>query len=431
MKTLAWESVLAIEGHPTVDRRFLIPDTLANRELPLSLMVMTVTDEGHDGAELGGRIDTISKTSVDDALARGLLSEEQAEGITEGAIVVVGTGVFDDSDVGRESARLVDEKMLRGVSVDLGIREVKLLDANTFEEVNPEDLDIEELLMGDFLTGLEADIVGATVVPFPAFAEATIRMQESGQAVVASAFVPQMKRDMSFLVLTAAGGPLKPPRSCFQDPGLPQLTALTITDDGFVFGHLADWDGCHTGFSSMCVPPFASNSNYAYFNVGQIETAEGDLVNVGKIMFSMEGGKHAPLDPGLSVADVAKHYDDSTKVGAYVRAGSDRFGTWLAGVLRPDLSEAEVQHLRLHPPSGDWRPIPGKGTELVAAFCVPIPGFPIARAMAASGDMAFITAPLEVEPMGIREFKRRKRSVQKRAYALLGPRPDDDGPAAA
>ena len=57
-------------------------------------------------------------------------------------------------------------------------------------------------------------------------------------------------------------------------------------------------------------------------------------------------------------------------------------GAWLAGALRPGLNDIEVQHLRTHPPSGDWRPVKGGPSELVAAFSVPIPGFPIARGRA-------------------------------------------------
>lgn len=207
---------------------------------------------------------------------------------------------------------------------------------------------------------------------------------------------------MRFATLVAASGPLKPPREWFEDPRLTELTALRITKEGRVYGHLCDWNGCHTGFTGVCVPPFRSASNYAYFNVGELETAEGELVPCGKLMFSMDGGKHADVDPSLTYLDVQRHYDDATKVGAFVRAGSDRFGTWLAGVLRPGLTDIEIQHLRAHPPSGDWRPVRG-ATDLVAAFAVPIPGFPISRgqalvASAAGGDVtAIITAPLELE----------------------------------
>jgi len=224
--------------------------------------------------------------------------------------------------------------------------------------------------------------------------------------------------------------PLKPDPSWFADPKLKKLTPLTITPEGRVFGHLADWDGCHTGFSNVCVPPFRSETAYAYFNTGEIECEDGSLVAVGKLMFSMEGGKHA--DTWLNAQDASQHYDDSTKVGAFVRAGTDRYGTWLAGALRPGLTDEEVQHLRSHPPSGDWRPIPGKGTELVAAFCVAVGGFPIPRAMVASGEygeLTIISAPLDLE-LGPHAVRRRFEVLKKKRKSMR-PYSDDQEAALA
>lgn len=239
-----------------------------------------------------------------------------------------------------------------------------------------------------------------------------------GVSIVSRSPMRVMRQDS----LVAAAAPLKPPRGWFDDPELHELTPVTITREGRIYGHLADWSGCHTGFSRICVPPFRSPSQYAYFNTGEIETAEGDLVPCGKLMFSMTGGKHASVSPGMSLQDVIGHYDNATRVGGFVRAGSDRLGTWLAGALRPNLTEEEIQHLRSHPPSGDWRPIPGKGTELIAAFSVPVPGFPIPRALVASAadGLTLISGPLSVPPMSRLEIVERRRSLRERAAAALG-----------
>jgi hypothetical protein len=282
---------------------------------------------------------------------------------------------------------------------------------------------------GNFLTGIKGTIMGATLVPFPAFAETRVSVvTASAGKIIDEDAVDQKKR---FSALVASAGPLKPPYDWFKDPYLTELTPLTITKEGRVFGHLADWDGCHTGFQGVCVPPFRSMSEYAYFNVGEIETEEGELVPCGKLMFSMDGGKHASVDEYLGVEEVQNHYDDSTKVGAFVRAGADRYGTWLAGALRSGLNDIEIQHLRTHPPSGDWRPIKGGPSDLVAAFSVPIPGFPIARGRAlvasAGGEItAIISAPLELEDeaMGARARMRRKAMLNLRLREALGARPN-------
>jgi hypothetical protein len=78
-------------------------------------------------------------------------------------------------------------------------------------------------------------------------------------------------------------------------------------------------------------------------------------------------------------------------------------------------------YLRANPPSGDWRPIPGKGSELIAAFSVPVPAFPISRALVASAgadELTIITAPLVVEAPGPKEIRRRMEVLRSRREAL-------------
>lgn len=395
-----WEGVLGIEGRPTDDARYLMPGEISERELPLSLMIQTVTAEGHAGAELGGRIDEIWRVEMED-----------------GSIEIWGRGPFDSSEIGQEGARLVEEEFLTGVSLDLAISEAIALDPETFEPLEDEEMGLLDFLTMDFVTGIKGKIMGATLVPFPAFSDAKVGV------ITASAMKVVRPR-----ALVASAAPVKPPKEWFEDPHLTELTPLTITKEGRVYGHLADWDGCHIGFEGICVPPFRSASNYAHFNTGEIETAGGDLVPCGKIMFCREGNGHAPLEMNLDEA--SRYYDDATKVGAFVRAGSDRYGTWLAGVLRSDLDDLEIQHLRTHPPSGDWRPtMGGRGpSELIAAFAVPIGGFTIPRrALVASADgeiTAIITAPLEVgENVGARRRMRKKIMLANRVQEALGYRP--------
>lgn len=407
-----WEGPLALIGKPTDDGRYLMEAD--HRELPLSLMAQVETADGHMGAKLAARIDEIWNVNGKDG-------ETGDPNVTE----IWGRGPFDSSEFGQEVARLVDEKFLTGVSIDFAVSESMLLDPKTFEPIDTEQMDIADLLDGDYLTGLKGTIMGATLVPFPAFADTRVSVVTASAGHVLDLEAVDLKE--RFRALVAAGGPLKPPYDWFKDPYLSELTPLTITKEGRVYGHLADWDGCHTGFQGVCVPPFRSMSDYAFFNVGEIETAEGELVPCGKLMFCMEGNGHAPIDEYLGYEEIQRYYDDATKVGAFVRAGSDRYGTWLAGALRPGLTDEEIQHLRTHPPSGDWRPIKGGPSDLVAAFSVPIPGFPIARGRAlvasAGGSItAIISAPLELEDeaMGARARMRKKAMLGFRLREALG-----------
>lgn len=423
-----WSGVLATVGSPTGDKRYLIPGEISHRDLPIPLQVQIVSDEGHGGAHTAGRIDQIDFIPLSEFEQA---DEYSLDDVAEDAIIVFATGMLDGSPAAVEAERLIANGA--GISIDLPADREAIIDADTFEEVALEDADPLAAAKGKYLHGVAGKIAAATIVNIPAFEEAEIGLEEDS-VLVASAHgmaVGSFESDGNRMVpdvwidtLVAMAAPLKPDPSWFADPKLKKLTPLTITPEGRVYGHLADWDGCHTGFSNVCVPPFRSETAYAYFNTGEIECEDGSLVAVGKLMFSMEGGKHA--DTWLNAQEASQHYDDSTKVGAFVRAGTDRYGTWLAGALRPGLTDEEVQHLRSHPPSGDWRPIPGKGTELVAAFCVAVGGFPIPRAMVASGaqgELTIISAPLDLElgPHAVRRrfevLKRKRKSM--RPYTVM------------
>ena len=404
-----WSGILGVEMSPTADGRLLETD-IGHRELPVPFRVQLQSAEGHDGAFNCGRIEQISNIPLADFKKRPDAQEFDLTDVRDGATIIYGQGTLDSSPYAEEAKRILENGS--GVSLD-GLKESgSLYDSKDLSQIDLESMDFGEALMGvmsgEYLRGIDGDIAGVTVVDMPAFKEAKV-MVADGEIHF-------------FRPLTAAAAPVKPPRAWFEDPGLSELTPLRITKEGRIYGHLADWDGCHTGFGDVCVPPFRSFSDYAYFNVGEIETAEGDLVPCGKLMFCRDGNGHAPLDPRMSAHEVSKYYDDATKVGGFVRAGADRYGTWLAGALRPGLKESEIQHLRTHPPSGDWRPIPGKGSELVAAFSVPIPGFPIPRSLVASGNegqLMVITGPLVLKEMGAREFQRRKAMLSARLKAVL------------
>jgi hypothetical protein len=173
---------------------------------------------------------------------------------------------------------------------------------------------------------------------------------------------------------------LAPPLEWFTDPGFDAATPLTITSDGRVLGHLAAWETCHVGITGECVKPPKSNTGYAHFRTGEVETREGELVAVGQI--TMDTG-HAGKDAGPR--DTISHYDNTGTGVADVAAGEDQYGIWVAGAMRPGVSEQQMYALKATGAlSGDWRRI-GGNLELVAALAVNVPGFPIPRvAMAAS-----------------------------------------------
>lgn len=181
--------------------------------------------------------------------------------------------------------------------------------------------------------------------------------------------------------ILASAIPVNPPVEWFLDPQFSELTPITITDDGRVFGHLCGKDTCHIGFGSCKTSP--RNCDYdEYFHLGAIKCAEGDTVYVGHMTF---GGGHAPLEHNAQTA--AAFYDSTSRVSADIRCGEDEFGTWVAGALRPGLADEDIREISSAPLSGDWRPIKGK-LQLIAAHAVNVPGFPVprARVLVASGN---------------------------------------------
>lgn len=185
--------------------------------------------------------------------------------------------------------------------------------------------------------------------------------------------------------LLAGGGPLRPPREWFEHPNLTKPTPITVTADGRIYGHIASFETSHIGIPGARKPP-RSRHDYAFFKTGVLETAEGDEVAVGQLTLA---GGHAPLNADAGAA--ARHYDDTSSAVADVTVGEDIHGIWISGGVRPGVEDTAIRALRASAPSGDWRPI-NNNLELVAICQVNVPGFPVARAMVAGGEMISLVA---------------------------------------
>lgn len=176
----------------------------------------------------------------------------------------------------------------------------------------------------------------------------------------------------------------------FTMPEPDELTALTVTDDGRVYGHLAQAESCHIGFADVCVSPPTSATGYAYFHQGEISTTDGPLP-VGKLTL---GTGHAGMRQAARAA--AEHYDNTGTAVAVVRCTDGLWGPWLSGRILPGIDDDRIDELRRSGVSGDWRSIQrgSNNLELVAVLAVNVPGFPVprTRALAASGMRSLIAA---------------------------------------
>jgi hypothetical protein len=362
----------------------------------LPLMFQDQTDMGHFGARLAGHLTSLSQTG-------GTVHAE---------------GRFYDSDTGRAARDLLLGGRSFGVSVDPGAVEAEWACLSE---------DDDGWCTEELITFGAYEVIGLTMTPFPAFANAAISLAAgSAELAVAPAdhaftddngdgkcdaclaedqdgnctqvcdltenehqATPPPAEEAS-VVVTAASATLltAPPAAWFHLPEPTELgelidqgdgtwaMPLTITDDGQVYGHVARWGQCHTGYAGRCVSPPSSASGYRDFHVGSVRTAEGDTIPVGCLTI---GADHAPSY--LRAAGAQDHYAHAALAWADVRASDGMFGPWVAGALRPDVTPELLRVLRASTLSGDWR-----SGEMVAALAVNTPGFPILReAITASG----------------------------------------------
>jgi hypothetical protein len=164
-----------------------------------------------------------------------------------------------------------------------------------------------------------------------------------------------------------------PSAAWFADPKLSIATGITITDQGRIYGHAAQWGECHIGFADECVTVPIEDA-HPYFMTGEVVCDDGTRVGVGQITV---GTGHAPLSYRAQRA--VEHYDNTGAAVADVAVGNDRHGIWVAGAIRPNATAARVHELRASGQvSGDWRRIGGQ-LRLVGLLGVNVPGFPVPR----------------------------------------------------
>lgn len=192
--------------------------------------------------------------------------------------------------------------------------------------------------------------------------------------------------------LLAGAAPLQPPAAWFKNPGLSAPTKMTITDDGQVFGHLAQWRVCHVGIGNSCVMAPKSHMDYNIFKIGTVVADDGSQIQVGKLVM---GSAHANAQYGVMPA--RDFYDNTAMTAAVVNVGEDRFGIWFNGALTTNMTPEKIAELRASATSGDWRTVNGN-LELIAALAVNSPGFPIYREAAGRAFSLQAVGVIEDEP---------------------------------
>jgi len=390
-----WAGFIAFEGVSTGDKRSFAENSITWHDTPLPLLWQKTSSEGHSGSWVIGRVDTIERHDGGKIFA---------------------TGVLLDTEEANQYKTLLESGSASGVSIDG--------DTASYQVEETEEKGKPKIKFSSIR------VRALTCVSVPAFADAKIQLTGQKPATVeveTEEFCDDIgmteeakklkdkrkKRAMTWTynnkdadALIAAGAPIRPPSSWFNNQNLPGPTPLTVLDDGQVFGHIGLWGTCHIGMPACTAPP--KGGTYAYFHTGALSTEEGEEVSVGHLTFNTG---HA--DVYDNAFNASSHYDHTGAVAADVTAGEDRHGIWVAGAMRPHLTEEEVRIFKAAPISGDWRRI-GARLELVAALSVNTPGFHVPRngtrtkVLVASGqEEAFITLAKQedFETFGRQAFK--------------------------
>jgi F like protein len=359
----AWEGVLVVEGSPTGDGRQFSSGALTWAELPLPLKWQEAEGPGHAGAVIVGRIDEIRREGNQ----------------------VIGRGVFDlDGVSGQEAHRLVAGRFLRGVSImpdDIGQSDVEYIYPNEVSVVDETGDDDAGQAIMDLLGQPELEVYhagrirSATLCAEAAFVEAEVRLTSDG---CESCQEPMAAAAYSITIEDV------PPATWFEEPTEePAIGAITVTDEGRVFGYLAPGDVAHVGLRRNGQTRYAPKEtvDYAKFmnKPALVMTEDGKVEKIPAGNITMGCG-HAPLRrPNDHMAP--EHYDNSCSVVARIRVGENQHGTWAAGALLPGVTADQVNRMFACQLSGDWQPhetLPG-WDEMVAALLVPVPGFPKAQ----------------------------------------------------
>jgi hypothetical protein len=407
--------IAIVEGVDTGEtpNRFITPGALEWENGPWALMGLATATHDAGGMDQN-----------DPAVLCGFTSSyERQPGPTAGTNIIIGHGNFLSNEDGDYFADILAQGGRLPCSGDVIVGKM----IETTDSESPIDPDGGP---NTTLTLESGQLVATTILPHsPAFSQCFIQLGDNIEptmppqqtddqmpSVAASGLnvhwmTPNLCLPCGDMgdVLVAAGGPLKPPKSWFEDPGFyvgdgrmvkfegqgakgiisGYACPPTVTEDGEVYGYVAPWGVCHTGRKGCTVAPH-SETGYIHFmrNPRVVETAEGDFVRTGCITANTG---HADMD--LAYRGAMDHYDNTAFQAADVVVGEDEFGIWYHGALRPNATEAQVRMLRASGISGDWRGISGN-YELVAALAVNQPGFPIAvtedglpKSMVAAGSL--------------------------------------------
>lgn len=391
-----FEGVALIEGTPTGDGRLVERGALRFEEESYPL-VFSLDGDQHSGTVVG-TIDEVRRDGDLIRIAGSLDTDSEVEAVrslaqrvtelTAGGNAQLSVGLDDETVEVRIKAEQLEEinESIAGEPVDA---------ADTPPETDEDGrITVWRFTAGDELWAVtDARLRHVAVVTNGASLGSSLERVTSPDAVAASLIVTT---GAGLSPITAAGGVdpfVNPqfgtsgdvdPRLVFQARQRPEETdgwgcPLTVEDDGRIYGHLALDSRCHGAYAA-CVNPPNGGDDFSMFLTGEARkgTPTGPLILATTHSVRPDGS--------------VKSYDwlaDTGQAVADLNVGRDAHGVWVAGMLRPGVSKAQVAQLRGSALSGEWLPY-GPNLRLAGILAVNGPGYLIQRAVAASGGLVTV-----------------------------------------
>jgi len=419
-----WSGVIVVEGAPAYDGQEYAPGALTWPELgateSLEIPLGWKYERAHGGVDNGntvdvGRVDHIERIG-NEIHARGVLDL--------------------DSPWGREAARQMGTRMdpgfLAGISIidDSGNQgDVEVVMPEGCEEL-PEDAsgsEVARCMTAEKVIYHSGRIRSADLVSIPAFVEARVYLDDDAEVPEGDGTVPVAEDAITASAYTITIPDL-PPADWFDEPTeVPEIGAITVTDEGRFFGYLAPKQVAHRGYRDKRVTVPTGNVDYGIWmnRATMVDDGRGGYTKIATGPITMDCG-HAPMGPKGSAR--REHYDNACSVVATARVGENARGVWISGALIPGVDASQVARMMACQLSGDWGPHrekPGK-RELAAALLVPVPGFPTrSRSFTIQGgELARTVTPIRfgahvgvTEPVGM-------RAAVERIAAQIGRDPE-------
>lgn len=383
-KVAQWSGVIAMEGTTTGDGREFAAGSLTWGILPIPLRWLK--DDTHGGIQVNG------------VVSIGRIDSIERVGNTIRASGVVDLGQPDGLEAARRMGTQASPGFLSGISIDAddpAQGKMEYVYPPECDGADPATMDpemLETCMIPSLVIFHSGRIRAATLCDIPAFVEAQVYLDQPLGAVPSAPVDdtevqpvddtnPAMSVADVVMELTAAAHaivlPDLPPAEWYLEPeDAPEIGAITITDEGRIFGYLAPRNVAHRGFDRKVTVPLG-NVDYSRWMNRQTIVDGGHRIAAGAI--TMDCG-HASVHPSIGARAASEHYDNTCSIVATARIGENNKGVWLAGALMADATPGQVARLLACQLSGDWRPHrerPGY-RELCGVLVVPVPGFPMA-----------------------------------------------------